>query len=88
MENAEKKDMEQKRAEQLGQGLLGLIGKQLEIKKQLKEMLEPLLGARSKHKAPILDEETIKTITDLFIEDEALQAEERAVFHQLFPIDG
>ena len=77
-------DNEQKSSEQLWKELLDITNKQLEANTQLKQILEPFIGASSRRKGAILNEELINRVQDLFVELEALQAEERAVYHNLF----
>ena len=77
-------DNEQKSSEQLWQELFDITNKQLETHSQLKQILEPLTGASSRKKGVILNEEMYSRVQDIFIELEALQAEARAVYHNLF----
>ena len=79
---------EQKSEEQLWQELLESINKQLEVNTKLKEILTPVVEASSKSMGSSLSEETVNEIKDLVIESESLQAEEKAVFHQLFGVDA
>ena len=79
---------EQKSEEQLWQELLESIKEQIDVNMKLKEILEPVVAASSKSKGPSLTEETANEIKDLVIEAEALQAGEKAVFHQLFGVDA
>lgn len=83
MENAE-----QKSEEQLWQELLESINKQLDINTKLKEILEPVVASSSRSGGLSLTEEITNGIKDLIIESESLQAEEKAVFHQLFGVDA
>ena len=55
---------------------------------ELKEILELIVAASSKSNEPSLTEEVLNQIKDLVIEAEALQAEEKAIFHQLFGVDA
>jgi len=82
MENAE-----QKSSEQLWKELLENINKQMDINMRLKEILEPVVTASAKSEGLSLTEETVSEIKDLFVEAESLQAEEKAVFHQLFGVE-
>ena len=82
MENAE-----QKSDEQLWKELLESINKQLDINMKLKEILEPVVASSSRRGGLSLTEEIANEIKDLVIEAESLQAEEKAVFHQLFGVD-
>jgi hypothetical protein len=77
-------DNEQKSSEQLWQELFDITNEQLETHTQLKQILEPLTGASSRKKGAILNEEVFSRVQDIFIELEALQAEARAVYHNLF----
>lgn len=83
MENAEHKS-----SEQLWKELLESVNKQLDINTKLKEALEPVVEASSKSKGASLTEEMANEIKDLVVEAESLQAEEKAVFHQLFGVDA
>ena len=77
-------DNEQKSSEQLWKELFDITNKQLETNTQLKQILEPFIAASSRRKGAILNEELVNRVQDLFVELEALQAEERAVYHNLF----
>ena len=67
----------------LGEMLAG-VAKQQEINKRLRAILESLIKVSAAGKVPELTGEKANIIKELFIEAEALQAEERAAFHQLF----
>jgi hypothetical protein len=82
MENAE-----QKSSEQLWKELLESINKQLDINMKLKEILEPVVASSVRTAGLGLTGEMVNEIKDLVIEAESLQAEEKAVFHQLFGVD-
>jgi hypothetical protein len=82
MENAE-----QKSSEELWKELLESINKQLDINMKLKEVLEPVVASSARTTGLGLTEEMANEIKDLVIEAESLQAEEKAVFHQLFGVD-
>ena len=73
--------------EQLLHELLEGINKQLELNLRLKEILEPLMHVSSKKKSLDITGEIAEQVKDLFIQSESLQAEERAVFHQMFGSD-
>ena len=77
-------DNEQKSSEQLWKELFDITNKQLETHTQLKQILEPFVGASSRRKGTILNEELANRVQDLFVELEALQAKARAVYHNLF----
>ena len=81
-------EIERKSEEQLWKELLESISKQMDVNMKLKEILEPIVAASSKSKEPGLTEEVLTQIKDLVIEAESLQAEEKAVFHQLFGVDA
>ena len=85
MEDMEEKDVGQKSAQQLAKELLEVLNKQLETHTQLKETVESLVTALARGKEVVSNEEMVDKVKDLFIDAEALQAEERAIFHQLFP---
>jgi hypothetical protein len=78
----------QKSEGQLWEELLESVNKQLDVNMKLKEALEPVVAASSKSKRTGLKEEIAKQIKDLVVEAESLQAEEKAVFHQLFGVDA
>ena len=78
---------EQKSSEQLWKELLESIDKQLDINMKLKEILEPVVVSSPRSGGLSLTEEIANEIKDLVIEAESLQAEEKAVFHQLFGVD-
>ena len=79
---------DQKNSEQLWKELLESISKQLEVNTKLKEILEPVAASSSRSGRLSLTEEIANEIKDLVIESESLQAEEKAVFHQLFGVDA
>ena len=79
---------EQKSREQLWKELLENINKQLDANTKLKEILESVAGTSSAGGGLSLNEETADGIKDLIIENESLQAEGKAVFHQLFGVDA
>jgi hypothetical protein len=83
MENTEPKS-----GEELWKKLLESINKQLDINKKLKEILEPVAASSSRSGGPNLTEKIANEIKDLVVEAESLQAEEKAVFHQLFGVDA
>ena len=78
---------EQKSSEELLKELLESIDKQLDINTKLKEILEPFVVSSSRSGGLSLTDEIANEIKDLVIEAESLQAEEKAVFHQLFGVD-
>jgi len=55
---------------------------------KLKEILEPVAASSSRSGGPGLTEEIANEIKELIIESESLQAEEKAVFHQLFGVSA
>jgi len=67
----------------LGEMLAG-IAKQQEINNRLRAILESLIKGSVTGEGANLSAKKADIIKDLFIEAEALQAEERAAFHQLF----
>ena len=79
---------DQKSSEQLWKELLENVNKQLDINTKLKEILTPVVASSSKRKGSSLTEEIANEIKDLVIEAESLQAERKAVFHQLFGVDA
>ena len=78
---------EQKSSQQLWKELLESINKQLDVNTKLKEILGSVVGSSSGSVGFNLTEETANEVKDLIIEAESLQAEEKAVFHQLFGVD-
>ena len=81
-------NIEPKSEEDLWKELLESINKQLDVNTKLKEILEPVVASSSRSGGPSLTEEMANQIKDLVIEAESLQAEEKAVFHQLFGVDA
>ena len=77
-------DDEQKSPEQLWQEFLDITNKQLAINTELKDIAERFTGTSPERREEVLTEETASKVRDLFIELEALQGEERAVYHSLF----
>ena len=67
----------------MGEMLAGVV-KQQEINNRLKAILESLIKGSVAGGGTKVSGEKANIIKDLFIEAEALQAEERAAFHQLF----
>jgi hypothetical protein len=74
---------EQRRA-RLFNELLENIEKQVAIDLKLKEDMEYLFNMNKKSLISEVMRDRIDTIRELYIEAESLQAEGRAVFHQLF----
>ncbi len=64
--------------------LLENIDKQIEMDTQLKEKMETLFThvSKSTKNSPI--EDKVLEIRNMYVEDEILQAEGRAIFHRLF----
>ena len=83
MENAE-----QKSSEDLWKKLLEIINKQLDTNMKLKEIIETSVASSSGSSGLNPTEEIVNEIKDLVIGAESLQAEERAVFYQLFGVDA
>ena len=77
-----------KSSQQLCRELLENINGQLDVNMKLKETLEKAVAVSSKDIAPDLTEEIASEIKDIFVEAESLQAEGKAIFHQLFGIDA
>ena len=80
-------DSEQKSPEQLWKELLDIINRQLEINNQLKDIAESFTETSAKSKGTVLTEETAGKVQDLFVELEALMAEERSICHNLLGIE-
>jgi hypothetical protein len=64
--------------------LLGNINKQIETDVELKELMESLKIIVSKSTKSSVFSDKVLEIRNMYIEAEILQAEGRAVFHQLF----
>ena len=67
--------------------LLVNIDRQLEIDAKLKENMEYLFDNTTKSAKSDRMQVRVTNIRDLYIEAESLQAEGRAIFHQLFGTD-
>ena len=80
-------DSEQKSPEQLWKELLDIINRQLEINNQLKDIAESFVDTSAKGKGTVLTEEMAGKVQDLFVELEALVAEERPICHNLLGIE-
>ena len=87
MENNTQAENEPKSSEQLLEEMLEYLKKQVDIDIKLKEILESVVSSSSIRKGIDLTEESANIFRDLYIEAEALQAEGRAVFHQLFGVE-
>lgn len=87
MENNKGNNSGQKRTGQLLNELLESINRQLDVNAKLKGILERAVAVASRKREPRLTEEIISEIKDAVIEAQSLQAEERAVFHQLFGVE-
>jgi hypothetical protein len=70
--------------EQLLNELLENINRQLALDMKLKETMESFIRNASRRRKAGLLEEKANIIRDCYIEAESLQAEGRAIFHQLF----
>lgn len=84
MENKIQDKSEKKSQEQLLVELLENIKKQLDLDMKIKGTLESFIKDSSRRKRAGLLEEKANIIRDCYIEAESIQAEGRAVFHQLF----
>jgi len=82
MENHKRNSNELADREQRWKELFGIIEEQLEIINKLKEIVEPLASSGS-NKGVASTEERVSEAKDLFIELEALQAQERPIYHSL-----
>lgn len=87
MENYARAENEPKRSEQLLKEMLEYLKKQLDIDTKLTEILESVVSSSSRSRGIDLTEESANTFRDLYIEAESLQAEGRAVFHELFGVE-
>jgi hypothetical protein len=70
--------------EQLLNELIENINRQLALDMKLKETMESFIKGSSGRKRAGLLEEKANIVRDCYIEAESLQAEGRAIFHQLF----
>ena len=73
--------------EQLLEEMLEYIKKQLDMDAKLKDILESFASSSSVSRGIDLTEESANNFRDLYIEAEALQAEGRAIFHELFGVE-
>lgn len=64
--------------------LLENINRQLEMDKELREIMELLFKDSTKSMKARRVQEKIDAVKELFIEAESVQAEGRAIFHRLF----
>jgi hypothetical protein len=87
MENNLQAESEPRNSEQLLEEMLEYLKKQLDMDMKLKEILESVVSSSSISKRINLTEESANNFRDLYIEAEALQAEGRAIFHELFGVD-
>jgi hypothetical protein len=87
MENNAHAENEPKSSEQLLEEMLEYLKKQLDMDMKLKDILESVVSSSSIIKRISLTEESANNFRDLYIEAEALQAEGRAIFHELFGVE-
>lgn len=87
MENDIQAENEPRNSEQLLEKMLEHLKKQLDMDLKLKEILESAVSSSSKSKGIDLTEKSAEDFRDLYIEAEALQAEGRAIFHELFGVE-
>jgi hypothetical protein len=87
MENYARAENEPKNSEQLLGEMLEYIKKQLDMDMKLKNILESVVSSASRSRGIDLTEESANYFRDLYIEAESLQAEGRAVFHELFGVE-
>ncbi len=87
MENKIKKEPEKKSEDLLLRELLENINQQLDLDTRIKELVASFIKGSSRRRRVGLIEEKANDIRNLYIEAESLQAEGRAIFHQLFGIE-
>ncbi len=87
MENKRRKEPEEKSGDLLLSELLENINRQLDLDTRMKELIASFIKGSSGRKRVGLVEEKADIIRNLYIEAESLQAEGRAIFHQLFGIE-
>jgi hypothetical protein len=84
MENERQKEPEKKSEDLLLSELLENINQQLDLDTRIKELVASFIKGSSGRRRVGLIEEKANDIRNLYIEAESLQAEGRAIFHQLF----
>jgi hypothetical protein len=84
MENQRRKEPEKKSGDLLLSELLENINQQLDLDTKIKELVASFIKGSSRRRRVGLIEEKANDIRNLYIEAESLQAEGRAIFHQLF----
>jgi hypothetical protein len=84
MENERQKEPEKKSEDLLLSELLENINQQLDLDTRIKELAASFIKGSSRRRRVGLIEEKANDIRNLYIEAESLQAEGRAIFHQLF----
>lgn len=87
MEKRAKDEDKPKGTEQLLKEMLEYLEKQLDMDMKLKNTLESLVSSSSRRKGTDLTEESLNIFRDDYIEAESLQAEGRAIFHELFGVE-
>ncbi len=87
MKNKTQKEPEEKSEGLLLSEFLENINQQLDLDTQIKELIVSFIKSSSRRKRVGLVEEKADIIRNLYIEAESLQAEGRAIFHQLFGIE-
>ena len=84
MANSEEEITGRRSTGELLSDLLEMTNRQSDVNMKLRAVLEPVVKAYSRDKPLELTAETVNEIESLFIDTESLQAERRAVFHELF----
>jgi hypothetical protein len=87
MEDETRRENEIEHRAQLFNELLANINRQLEMDIELKELMELLFKKSTKSTKVRQVQEKVEAVKELFIEAESVQAEGRAIFHQLFGTD-
>jgi hypothetical protein len=87
MEDETKQESEEQRRARLFNELLENVARQLEMDIELKDIMDLLFKESTKSTKSSGVEAKVEAVKELFIEAESVQAEGRAIFHQLFGTD-
>ena len=80
-------DKEQGDYTELWKRLISVIDKQLQINTREKQIAQNVIEKYNNKRNVLLDEKTINETVDLFIDIEALVAEQRAIYDALFGLE-
>lgn len=80
-------DTEQGDYTELWKRLISVIDKQLQANTRQKRIAQNIIDKYNNKLNIILDEKTINEIVDLFVDLEALMAEQRAIYDALFGLE-